>query len=486
MRLIEDGKRGDQLEPIDLISATSSAIVEIPISYPDKGLPWLYAKQLLGMTYNGRIIVPIVIDGAALRPPLHNLHAELERRAPGIIGNSQLVPVAIVTDLSFSNDRRAKFILDEIEESGIVSFIIGNGAHKAFFVANRNNNSWKTYALCDVSFSSIVAFISSQFEIDILEAEVIAIRLSNTFRAFNISVHPSYFAGIPREMLSRLSNANHRAELIDLAVTGFLSFIGAGDTKDITLKQRTRRLFLRNLAYDMVVEKIEFSMSTLYDYVKAYSGQYDFALNVNEFIQSLISNGILHEREDRIHFSINFIQNYLLAERLASEPVAAEKYFNPSLTEIDFSTFELYAEIGLSKKVLEDVLRRLDVHVSQFSKEVGATDYTKHIEDRCVGSYKSSGHYLVNGSIKPSLLRNLERSANYQRRVEKAAKDLIGANSNFEGKQKILDLAHRAAEEVSVKFEHNSQNGAREFDKRRNRTRLDDGNCSAWVRCGRA
>ena len=137
MRLIEDGKRGDQLEPIDLISATSSAIVEIPISYPDKGLPWLYAKQLLGMTYNGRIIVPIVIDGAALRPPLHNLHAELERRAPGIIGNSQLVPVAIVTDLSFSNDRRAKFILDEIEESGIVSFIIGNGAHKAFFVANR-------------------------------------------------------------------------------------------------------------------------------------------------------------------------------------------------------------------------------------------------------------------------------------------------------------------------------------------------------------
>jgi hypothetical protein len=196
--------------------------------------------------------------------------------------------------------------------------------------------------------------------------------------------------------------------------------------------------------------------------VKEYSSRYDFALNINEFIQSFINNGILHEREDRIQFSINFIQNYLLAERLASEPVAAERYFNPSLTEVDFGTFELYAEIGLSKNVLEDILRRLNAHVSRFSERVGATDYSKYIEDRSPGSYKNSGHYLVNGQIKPSLLMSLERSINYQRRVEKAAKDLIGTDSNLEGKQKILDLCHRAAEEASVKFVQDPQNEARD------------------------
>lgn len=447
---MEAAQPSTPMEPLELVSSSTAAVIDVPISYPDKGLPWLYAKQLLGTTMNGKIVVPLVINADKLRPPVHGLMAEIEANASDLLKVPQILPVIILTEMTFNNERKATLILEEARNSHLTTVLFGNGAQKAFFTANPKFEAWQNYSLCDVSFSSIVNFLSAQFHIEMPEAEVIAIRLSNTFRAFNLSAHPSYFAGIPKEMLARLSDANHRAELIDLAVTGFLSFIGAGDTKDVTLKQRTRRLFLRDLAYQIVVLKENFSVERLVGYVKEYSAQHDFGLPALEFVQSFIQNGILHEKGDRIEFSIDFIENYLVAERLAAEPHAARKYFDPNLNEIDFSTFELYAEIGLSKDVLDDVTNRLETAISSFSSLLGESEYTRTRSGRSEGTYRSNGHPFVSGVVKPRMLSNVDKLVHYHDKVERSAREIVGSRSNIEGKQRVLDMAQSAREGVQA------------------------------------
>ncbi|MER8490237.1 hypothetical protein NKH53_18410 [Mesorhizobium australicum] len=450
VRLSSSEAKTERLEPLDLISAESRLILEVPTSYPDRGLPWLYAKHLLGLTKGAQIVVPIVVHADALRPPLHGLAGELEKRAPGLLSNPKILPVVIITDLSFGNERKVGFILDEIKKNNLHTFVIGNGTQKPFFAVNTKYSDWPHYAICDVSFKSIVSFLCAQFNMAIKEAEVIAVRLSDTFRAFNLAAHPSYFAGIPKQMIARLTDANHRAELIDLAVTGFLSFIGAGDTKDINLKQRTRRLFLGELSHHMIVEKNNITVPQLVEYVKEYSKKFDFGLDALEFVNSLMTNGILHESGGFVAFSVTFIQNYLLAERLAASPDIARKYFNPDLNEIDFSTFELYAEIGLSADVLNDVSSRVDNALASFSERVGESDYSRFVADQTKGTYRNSGHYLTKGIVKPGLLSNMARTADYQRRVERAAEALISGGDDTERKQKVLDLKETAAAEISA------------------------------------
>lgn len=447
---MEGNESVTHVEPLELVSASATSVIDVPMSYPDKGLPWLYAKQLLGTTLNGKIVIPIVINGGQLRPPVHGIESEIRKIAPEVLDLKQVLPVVILTELGFTRERKVSLTLDEAVSNGISTILFGNGSHKGFFASNPKLEAWKLYSLCDVSFSSIVNFLSAQFKLEMAEAEVIAKRLSDTFRAFNLSAHPSYFAGIPKEMLARLSDANHRAELIDLAVTGFLSFIGAGDTKDVNLKQRTRRLFLRDLAYQIVVQKEQFTVERLVLYVKDYSTKHDFGLHALEFVQSFISNGILHESGDKIQFSIDFIENYLVAERLSAEPEVARKYFDPNRNEIDFSTFELYAEIGLSDDILQDVVGRLDTAIQAFSKLVGESDYTRGRQTGA-GSYKSTGHLFTSGTVKPKLLSSVNRLVDYHDTVERTARELVGSKSNIEGKQRVLDMSQAARHEVQAR-----------------------------------
>lgn len=79
---MEASQPATPFEPLELILSSTAAVIDVPISYPDKGLPWLYAKQLLGTTMNGKIIVPIVVNANQLRPPVHGLMAEIQAVAP--------------------------------------------------------------------------------------------------------------------------------------------------------------------------------------------------------------------------------------------------------------------------------------------------------------------------------------------------------------------------------------------------------------------
>jgi hypothetical protein len=164
----------------------------------------------------------------------------------------------------------------------------------------------------NISFVEIAHFIQKNFSMSGTEAEVIALRLRNTFDEFSLSAHPTYFAGIPRETLSALLQANRRAELIQLAVDGFLTFIVADDSSDVNLSRTTRSRFLRKLAVSLNLEKRSYAQSELIEFTKAFSGYHDFDIDPLEFIQGFINKGILHFENDSVRFSLPFIASYLL------------------------------------------------------------------------------------------------------------------------------------------------------------------------------
>jgi hypothetical protein len=70
------------------------------------------------------------------------------------------------------------------------------------------------FQLSGVSFLEIAHFVQKNFGMTGSEAEVIALRLRDTFRSFDLSAHPTHFAGISRGIVSALLQANRRAELI--------------------------------------------------------------------------------------------------------------------------------------------------------------------------------------------------------------------------------------------------------------------------------
>ena len=104
------------------------------------------------------------------------------------------------------------------------------------------------FELSPISFAAITHFIQKYFSMNNNEAEVIALRLKRMFEQFDLTAHPTYFAGIMKDTLAALLQANRRAELVQLAVDGFLTFVVADNKADVTLSRTTRACFLRSLA----------------------------------------------------------------------------------------------------------------------------------------------------------------------------------------------------------------------------------------------
>jgi hypothetical protein len=119
-------------------------------------------------------------------------------------------------------------------------------------------------------------FVQKNFDMKSSEAEVVALRLRETFRKFDLDAHPSYFAGIPRSTLTALIQANRRAELMELAVAGFMIFVVADDKASVQLSRTTRSRFLQNLLVEIWVEKRNFSHSQLVEFTSDFAKKFDF------------------------------------------------------------------------------------------------------------------------------------------------------------------------------------------------------------------
>jgi len=121
--------------------------------------------------------------------------------------------VFIIDEVDFGSRSKSHFIRDQIKERLGTKFLLvtRNAANTLINSEFATATASYTTTLSEISFSEMSHFVQKNFELDTSASEVIAIRLRETFHKYNLSAHPSYVAGIPRNILNGLLQANRRA-----------------------------------------------------------------------------------------------------------------------------------------------------------------------------------------------------------------------------------------------------------------------------------
>lgn len=415
----------------DIIKTHDRVLLNLPRTYPDQSMAWVIADDLMTAEVNLRQVVPIVIDGDAVRGVKFDF-ASLASVIVKTLANMQGVQVIFIVDnVPLAFNHRLELILNELETYPEAKFVyIAKGDSDLLSESDFSTRSGcKVFNVCSISFLEIAHFIQKNFEMTGSESEVVALRLCDTFDRFNLEAHPTYFAGIPRETLSALLQANRRAELIQLAVDGFLTFIVADDRADVALSRSTRARFLRKLVVEIHVEKRSFDEARLIEFTQEFAVFHDFDIKPIKFIQGFVDQGIMHFDANKTHISLPFIESYLLASELHNNPELAKKYFDLNDLVFDMSAFDLYAEIGASPELIASIIERLGHSSSQLPLNAD--------ED----------HILLSETIAPTNMRKPGRADALRVRLKSAAKAVKDGTDKSNEKQRMLDLSDRIREE---------------------------------------
>ncbi len=421
------------IDPTDVRTALERhdrILINLPRTYPDQSLGWVVANDLLSAEFDGKQAVPIVIDAEGMRSKRSTFGGAAGTDYVPLVGHAGAKLVFIVENIPFGSGHRLDAV---IKQAG------GYGDAKFVFLARGEANlvvetefATKTgavpYDLCSIAFSEISHFVQKNFEMTGSEAEVIALRLRDTFNRFELDAHPTYFAGIPKETLAALLQANRRSELIQLAVTGFLTFIVAGDKADVALSRSTRERFLRRLVIEMHVEKRTFDQAGLIQQVKDFAAKHDFDIDPMAFVQGFLDQGIMHFEADRVHISLPFIESYLLAAELSSDPASATIYFDLDNLHFDLPTFDLYAEIGASEGFVESVFEKLEASTAALELK------------------RDDEHILLGEDISPPNIREPDRTKALRARLKNASEAVRSGIDASKEKQELLDLGERIRE----------------------------------------
>lgn len=421
--------------PIEIREAVTRhkrLVIEVPRLFPDRSLAWLIAHDLIYETSQHGQLVPVVISGERVRPPrgtftrLADVSLEGINEAGGelvfIIDEflpSSKTGIKQLSDnaTAYPNARIVVLLRDEAGPKEVEDLVQALSAEH--------------HSLTEISFSEIAAFITKQFEMPPADAEVVALRLRRVFNRFELPAHPSYFAGIPEEMLSALLSANRRAELIQLAVDGFLTILVASDRAKVRLSRTTRAEFLRAVAREVSVEKRLVTDERLREMAQAFLLHYGFDVTDDEFLVPFFDQGVLIYSDTRlVRFGLPFMQAYLLALELASDPACARTYFDLAQPDFDLLTFDLYAEVGASDAVIEHILSELRLGKSD------KADWEKEA-------------LLLGNSINPVVLQGSDRVNALQTRLEIATKAIASDQSERNEKQRLLDLAEVVSDQVN-------------------------------------
>jgi nucleoside phosphorylase len=427
--------KSDPIELRQALEAENVVLLSLSRTYPDYSLPWVMGKDLLTAEIGGKQAIPIVVNGERIRPPQGGLTAasEFPFEVPEDVEGTQVV--YIINEIPLESQTRIRFLESEIKRRPDAKFVIIT-RNETNLVAESDFSSAigaSFYHLAGVSFLEIAHFVQKNFEITASEAEVIALRLRDTFRHFDLSAHPTYFAGISKEVLTSLLQANRRAELIQLAVDGFLTFVVAGDKAKVKLSRTTRAKFLRTIASEIHLEKRNFGQADLIEFAKSFADLKDFEIDPISFVGSFVDSGVLHFENDIAHFSLPFIESYLLAVELVENPDKAKSYFDLSEGIFDVSTFDLYAELGASPDVVNIVINAIEVSTANFALN------------------KGERHALLRDDVRPSSMRSLRRLDGLQKSMQRTADDVRQGKGNIERKQKVLDVADRVRETAADK-----------------------------------
>ena len=434
-RSAEDGLSQRDEPPIDIRDALGTRdriVLSLPRTYPDQSLPWVIASDLLTAELDERQVIPVVIDGEAIRGKKSTFAGIVSLNLNEISNYAGARLVFIIENMPFTSKHRLEAILDEVEKYPEARCIFISQGDDALVSESTfaSRSAAVHYDSCRISFLEIAHFIEKNFGMTGDESEVVAKRLRDTFNQFSLDAHPTYFAGIPRETLAALLQANRRSELIQLAVDGFLTFIVAGDKADVALSRTARARFLRNLTVEMKLEKRSFDQAELVAFTKTFAERHDFDIDPLAFVNGFVDQGIMHFESGKVRISLPFIESYLLAAELSAKPDFALRYF--TITEdFDFATFDLYAEIGAAPAIVLRVKEAV---------EAGIQD----LRERNTGE-----NILLGEDISPATVRRQESTDRLRRRLQDATQAVRDGARNGHEKQQILDLSDRVREEAS-------------------------------------
>lgn len=420
----------DRTDVRSALATHDRLLINLPRTYPDQSLAWVIGHDLLTAEIDGEQLVPIVVDAESMRSKRSTFAAASGIDYGALNDRIGAKLVFIVENIPFSSKHRLEAILSEVEKHPEAKFVFLARGEADLIIETEfaAKTAVASFELCAISFFEISHFVQKNFEMTGSEAEVVALRLRDTFNRFALDAHPTYFAGIPKETLSALLQANRRSELIQLAVDGFLTFIVAGDKADVALSRSTRERFLRRLVVDMHVEKRTFDQPALIQRVKDFAQKHDFDIDPMAFVQGFVDQGIMHFESDRVHISLPFIESYLLAAELADDPVSAAAYFDLGDQHFDLATFDLYSEIGASANFVDSVFVAL-------THSTGALRLTK-----------DDDHILLGESILPPNIRKPERAKALRNRLKNAAEAVRSGMDASKEKQELLDLGEKIRE----------------------------------------
>lgn len=351
----------DDRRPVSLLSAIerdSRIFLKIPKSYPNQTLAWSIGQALLLGEIDGKTVLPIVVDGDELNPPSKGLmHASTFNFLEDTI-TRDFHPVILINEPHVWSKGKTSFLAKQLEQFGDVSVLIVSRADSPVEEIDRIKNSGKLidYETSPVPFSEIAGYLEKAFEMEPDEADSVATRLDSTFSKFRMHAHPSYFIGLHEETIAAFVDANQRSELIQLAVSGILTFAVLFDRSDPKVSRSFREEYLSQLVVEIKCYKHSFSRRDLLVLAQNMADGRSLEINAYEFIRAFFAVGVLVEFDDKVSFSIPYVEAYLLARRLCSEPAEALVYFDPKLDPFDYYSFDLYAELGASVEVIEQLL----------------------------------------------------------------------------------------------------------------------------------
>ncbi|NTC83010.1 hypothetical protein [Agrobacterium tumefaciens] len=425
-------KNFDPMNVLEAVTTHKTVFITTPKSYPDNSLPWIIASELSLIEINDRQVIPVVIDGSAIRPPSGSLRKNASLDIPALYDHDSCTLVFIVHNFDGSSRTRSEYLRTEMDLYKNSHFVL---VGKNVEDINESttlvlSTAAEKFELCEISFSELSSFFKRTFNLEDQQAGVLTLRLQSMFKKFDLNAHPSYFAGLGNETLASLLKANRRAELLQIAVGGFLSFVVAGDKDDVVLSRTTRETFLKKFVYNTVFLKERFDEAALVTFVKQFAVEKDFAIDSLLFIRNFQDKGIIHFEGGFAKISLPFIESYLLAEELAARPNDAMQYFDVDDENFDYPTFDVFCELNVSQDITNRIIEKIGV----------ALDRERGLEPK--------DHILLTNQIRPTYVVHPQKLKSIQNQLEKAVADVIANRGNSSEKQQIIDVAEKVETEA--------------------------------------
>lgn len=361
--------------------------IRLPKSYPDNTLPWTIALSILKHEIDGKQPLPITFSGDQIAPPSNGIAKSVSFDFSDSAIYDSFCPVLIVNEPNFHSKTKLAFLMAELKQFDDPYILVVSKAESPIAAIDgfKSDLGMIDYVTTSVPFRDIAIYLEGALELEPGEADAAATRLDDTFSKFRLHTHPAYFIGIQESTISALINANQRAELIQLAVDGLLSFVVASDTSEVKMGRTTREEYLSDLAFKIKVEKRSFTKSSLIQDADQFAKNRALEIDSLEFVQGFFKYGLLTSVTQDVSFSLPFLESYLLSQRLINQSNEAKRYFDPELENFDFFTFDLYCERGAHSEVIANIENYVSstLHICNDNKNVFSM---KLVKPRSLGS----------------------------------------------------------------------------------------------------